>query len=217
MTIGERIAEYRKARGVTQETLAQALGVTNQAVSKWESDQCCPDVMLLPEIADFFGVTLDGLFGRAVTAAAPDMAEEGDADDTLRVALLCGGRVVERHELCKKVEISWDGPVRDLSSDFSVSCGDVQGSVNAGSDVTCDGVGGSVNAGSDVTCDSVGGSVTAGGDVTCDDVGGSVNAGGDVTCDNVGDSVRTGGDVPCCGGRINLHADDDGFSFYTAD
>ena len=46
---GARIASYRKEKELTQEALAQRLGVTNQAVSKWESDQCCPDIMLLPE------------------------------------------------------------------------------------------------------------------------------------------------------------------------
>ena len=40
---GQRIAALRKQAGMTQEALAQRLGITNQAVSKWESDQCCPD------------------------------------------------------------------------------------------------------------------------------------------------------------------------------
>ena len=44
MSIGSKIAQYRKEKGLTQETLAQLIGVTNQAVSKWESDQCCPDI-----------------------------------------------------------------------------------------------------------------------------------------------------------------------------
>ena len=66
MTLGNTIAQYRKSLNITQEALAQQLGITNQAVSKWESYQCCPDVMLLPKLADIFGITLDELFGRAV-------------------------------------------------------------------------------------------------------------------------------------------------------
>ena len=68
---GARIASYRKEKELTQEALAQRLGVTNQAVSKWESDQCCPDIMLLPELADVFGITIDELFGRPGQTQAP--------------------------------------------------------------------------------------------------------------------------------------------------
>ena len=44
MKINEQIAALRKKKGITQESLAQVLGVTNQSVSKWESGQCCPDI-----------------------------------------------------------------------------------------------------------------------------------------------------------------------------
>ena len=61
---GQRIAALRKEKGMTQEALAQRLGITNQAVSKWESDQCCPDIMQLPALADIFEISMDALFGR---------------------------------------------------------------------------------------------------------------------------------------------------------
>ena len=48
---------------MTQEQLANALGVTNQSVSKWESGQCCPDIQLLPSIAELFEVSVDELLG----------------------------------------------------------------------------------------------------------------------------------------------------------
>lgn len=64
--INEQIAFLRKQKGLTQEELANALGVTNQAVSKWESAQCCPDIQLLPLIADYFGVSIDELMGHNV-------------------------------------------------------------------------------------------------------------------------------------------------------
>ena len=69
ININEQIAYYRKQRGLTQEDVARALGVTNQAVSKWESAQCCPDIALLPELADLFEVSVDKLLGRKPTAS----------------------------------------------------------------------------------------------------------------------------------------------------
>ena len=62
MNIGQNIKALRKERGLTQEQLAEAMGLTVGAVSKWESGQTVPDVSLLPELADFFDVSLDLLF-----------------------------------------------------------------------------------------------------------------------------------------------------------
>ena len=60
-TIGQRISEKRKANGLTQEMLAEAMGVSGQAVSKWENDISCPDITLLPSLAKKLGITLDEL------------------------------------------------------------------------------------------------------------------------------------------------------------
>ncbi|NLK75181.1 MAG: helix-turn-helix transcriptional regulator [Clostridiales bacterium] len=61
--LNEQIAFLRRQKNLTQEELANALGVTNQAVSKWEASQCCPDIQLLPELAKLFGVSIDELMG----------------------------------------------------------------------------------------------------------------------------------------------------------
>ncbi|MBE6871720.1 MAG: helix-turn-helix transcriptional regulator [Ruminococcaceae bacterium] len=60
--IGISIAYYRKEKEMTQRELAQLLGVCTQSVSKWEQQISCPDVMLLPEIAKAFDITIDELF-----------------------------------------------------------------------------------------------------------------------------------------------------------
>ncbi len=63
-TIGKRIMENRKRLGLTQDQLAERLGITAQAVSKWENDQSCPDITMLPRLAEIFGVSTDALLGR---------------------------------------------------------------------------------------------------------------------------------------------------------
>jgi len=60
--IGEKIKELRKAKGISQESLAQALGITFQAISKWETGAAAPDIALLPALASYFGVSIDELF-----------------------------------------------------------------------------------------------------------------------------------------------------------
>ena len=63
LNLGKRIRELRKRDGVTQETLAEALGVTSQAVSRWEANGSYPDMEMVPAIANYFGVSIDELFG----------------------------------------------------------------------------------------------------------------------------------------------------------
>lgn len=62
-TLGKRISAYRKQMGLTQDQLAEKLGLTAQAVSKWENDLSCPDITILPKLADIFGVSTDALLG----------------------------------------------------------------------------------------------------------------------------------------------------------
>lgn len=62
MEVGHQIKFLRVQRGITQETLAAALRVSPQAVSKWENQAAMPDIQLLPAISSYFGVTIDQLF-----------------------------------------------------------------------------------------------------------------------------------------------------------
>lgn len=62
-TLGKRIVSHRKRLGLTQDALAERLGVTAQAVSKWENDQSCPDITILPKLAEIFSTTTDALLG----------------------------------------------------------------------------------------------------------------------------------------------------------
>ena len=83
MKIGEKIKEFRKSKNISQESLAKALGVTFQAVSKWETGTTAPDVSLIPSIASFFGVSIDELFDYNV------IENEKKIDNICREAALC--------------------------------------------------------------------------------------------------------------------------------
>lgn len=63
MTLGEKIASLRKAKGMTQEQLAEQCSVSAQAVSKWENNLTAPDISLLPRLSGLFGVSVDELLG----------------------------------------------------------------------------------------------------------------------------------------------------------
>ena len=82
-TLGKRIVANRKRIGLTQDQLAERLGVTAQAVSKWENDQSCPDIATLPKLASIFGITTDTLLGMETATPVHEaelVEEEEDTD-----------------------------------------------------------------------------------------------------------------------------------------
>lgn len=78
MSLGEKLSMLRKARGMSQEQLAEQLGVSRQAVSKWELNEAVPDVGRVVALSELFGVTTDYLLKSSSKAAADD--------DTVRAA-----------------------------------------------------------------------------------------------------------------------------------
>ena len=91
MTIGKRIGLLRKEKGLTQEELANHMGVSPQAVSKWENDQTCPDISALPRLAGLLGVTVDELLsGRqelAPVRVLPPEERKDPRDMLLRITV----------------------------------------------------------------------------------------------------------------------------------
>lgn len=77
LSIGENIKRLRKAKDITQEQLAEMVGVSCQSVSRWESEVCYPDMELLPEIAKIFEITVDKLLG------VDDIAENKKVEEYL--------------------------------------------------------------------------------------------------------------------------------------
>lgn len=218
---GERLASYRKNLGLSQEGLAQLVGVTNQAVSKWESDQCCPDIMLLPTLADVFEISIDELFGRSAPAneETPQQDAQADAqadaqtviadlpwpdDNDLRAVCYIGHRLIDYTETQRMAQdesaaLHFSGTVRDIHSAYSVVVedGTIHGDVHADDSVKCGNVCGNVIARDSVRCGDVGGSVSAEDAVSCGNVAGSVTAGDAVNCGDVGGSVNAGDGIKC--------------------
>ena len=196
--LGKEITKYRKKLGMTQEALAQTLGVTNQAVSKWELDQSCPDIQLLPQLADIFGITVDELFGREVKKQEPFCADvDWPEDGVLRVVVYEGRKLICGGEAAKDFKMEYEANVKEILSAVTVTCGDVKGDVWANLSVNCTEVGGDVDAGTSVNCGNVNGNVDAGTNVSCGNVDGDVDAGTSVNCGNIGGNVDAGASVTC--------------------
>lgn len=70
-SLGMMIAELRKEQGMTQLELAEKMGVTDKAVSKWERDLACPDIHSLPNLATLLGVSVDELMQLKKEASVP--------------------------------------------------------------------------------------------------------------------------------------------------
>jgi len=68
MTIGTNIKRLRVNKGITQEQLGDVLGVSSQAVSKWENESTLPDILSLPKLAEYFGISIDELMGYKLNA-----------------------------------------------------------------------------------------------------------------------------------------------------
>ena len=218
-SIGAIIMRLRKEHGMTQEQLANALGITFQAVSKWENGVSSPDLSTLPLLADLFGVSVDALLGRealpdngermtalvpVVTAEAqqePPIHMEEDAarleedlpwpDDDSFYAVLFHG-----HELVGYLR--GNDQFAEEKKQFLLRIDGKAKSIVSDFSVQVDGdVAGDISAGQAVSCEDVGGSVQAGTGLECGDIGGDAFAGAGIECGDVGGNLTAGGSVNC--------------------
>lgn len=197
MILGTTIAALRKEQNMTQEALANALGVTNQAVSKWESDQSCPDISLLPDIAELFHVSIDSLFGRESLPATIQQEVPWEDDDTLRIVVYRGHTYLENYDSASSIHVRLSGSnIQNVNCEVGLAVeGNVYGNANAAGSLSCGDVYGNAVAGGNVNCDNVQCDVRAGGSVACDNVGGNVQAGCNVSCDSVSGKIYASGTV----------------------
>lgn len=200
LKLNDYISFYRKKQGLTQEELAKKLGVTNQSVSKWESAQCCPDIGLLPMLADIFEISIDELFGRKNEKEIHyDLCSELPwyDDNTIRVFRTLGKKILESTDENGIINITFpkDGYKTD-GKFFKVEVmGNMNGDTNIIGDVVCHG---------NIKCNDINGDVKEcrGNISAAGDINGKVSCGNNVSC---GDNVTCGksieGDVDC-GGKV---------------
>ena len=227
LKLNEIISYYRKKQGLTQEQLAQRLGLTNQSVSKWESGQCCPDISLIPLLADIFGITIDELFGKEPPKTEyPSVLPfdvDWEDDNTIRVVVAQGKRILKTDEWEKPIEIRFPQNCNETTCQYfklevfgsafcdasingdvvdhgEIKCNEINGDIReCQGSVSCQGdINGAVNAANNLSCGgAISGAVMCGDNVSC---GGAIN--GSVNC---GDNVSCGSSIMgsvTCGGNV---------------
>lgn len=121
-TLGQRIGNLRKDKGYTQEEVAERLNVSPQAVSKWENDISCPDIMLLPELAKLLGVTVDMLLG-----SEPEMPVQLISQEHARNLDNMMLRIIVNSADGDKVRINLPMPLIKVGIEMGVSMSEVSG------------------------------------------------------------------------------------------
>ena len=130
MTLGNRIGFLRREKGLKQEELAERMGVSPQAVSKWENDLNCPDIALLPQLAKTLGVTVDHLLTgekpESPVRLVPEAERKDFRDMFLRVTMVSGDGDKLRVNLpMSLVEAAVDTGIQ-LTGNLSISQIDLQ-------------------------------------------------------------------------------------------
>lgn len=124
MTLGEKLSEKRRSKNMTQDEVAEKLGVTPQAVSKWENDASCPDISLLPTIASLYDTTIDELLSKeaapAVTFVPPEKRKNFN-DMVFRILVQDGGDKVKVNLPMPLVKFALETGIRMGGMD--ISCG----------------------------------------------------------------------------------------------
>ena len=177
MSIGKNIASFRKAKGWTQAELGEKIGVSNQSVSKWESETSMPDVMLLPALADAFGCYIDELFSREVKTEIhyDHCAEFPWADDnTIRIFQTVGKKIMKSQEVNTCMEVTFPRNCNETTRQyFKVEVlGNLMSDSSINGDVVCHGY---------IDCHEINGDVSAQGSITAYEI----NSHGKVVCNSL--------------------------------
>ena len=106
--LGLRIRQLRMQKGFTQDSFAKELGVSAQAVSKWETGAGCPDIAMLPLIANILETSIDSLFSDADPEPAAALREETPAEPAVKVCPFCKSEIAIDATRCPHCTSSLD-------------------------------------------------------------------------------------------------------------
>ncbi len=178
--LADKLVYYRKQHHMTQEELAEHLGVTFQAVSKWETARSAPDLTFLPMLAELFGCSIDELFGRTHDITAVVKSDlPWDNDDIYHAALFKGHELIKDGEALRKFTFIIDAEIEHLTVHGNA---DIHGSVTEGCTI-----GNNLKIAGIIVGDcQVGNNATVEGNITGDcSAGNNLDVGGDVVSDHI--------------------------------
>ena len=174
--LAENILKYRRRRGFTQETLAKSLGVTFQAVSKWETGKSAPDISFLPTMAELFECSIDELFSRDdKVGAQSDICTElpWEDDNTIRVFETLGRKILKCSDREGYIEVIFPCGREEQGQYLNIEVlGNIVSNSSINGDVICHG---------NIECHNINGDVTCGGDVSAC----HINAFGNIICNKM--------------------------------
>jgi len=226
LKLHDTISFYRKKQNLTQEALAQKLGVTNQSVSKWESGQCYPDISLIPQLAEIFGISIDELFGKQ-----PAISGLNDIfslrDDVFRVVVARGRKIIDAKEFSETIHIEYPQHANGERQCYkievfgNIACqGNICGDIESQGAIQCNILNGDVSCHGNIECTQLNGDASnfygtlsckgdihgdartfQGGNISCGNISGNVNCNGNIECQAIEGNVECQGNLSC-GGSI---------------
>ena len=192
MNIGNNIKQLRQQKKLTQEQVAEKLGVSYQAVSKWENNANTPDITLLPKIAEIFGVSIDALFLDNI-ADYSDLHPFIKDDDVIRVVQMRGTKVLKVSPTFSPdeppIEIAFPHDCNDRTQYFKV---EVYGHIIADSSIN-----GDVVCHQSIHSSSINGDVKSNGNIEVKELNAQK-----VTCNNITDCYKIEAKTIECAGNI---------------
>lgn len=205
--IRTNLQRLRKERNITQDVLAEVLDISVQAISKWETGVSLPDIMQLPKIAQYYGISIDYLFYSNETRENREYLNIPD-DDILRIIQFKGNKILgeDMWEQDKVITLKFPDEISENKRVHEVNIvawgnievnGNVGGYVESRSYINCGNVGGYVESKGNVSCGNVHGYVECEEYIMCGNISGYLDADGNVTCGDVMNYVECSGNIRC--------------------